>query len=65
MTDFFAAPLKLHKQMLDAQRASLAAGARALGAGRAAKQMQETAHKMAQANIAAMAMWARLWGVGK
>lgn len=57
MTDWFSASIRLQKQMLDA-------GQHALGAGRSFVAMQEAGQKIAEANLAAMNAWAKLWGVG-
>ncbi|MET3825684.1 hypothetical protein ABIC16_001377 [Sphingomonas sp. PvP055] len=64
MTDWFTASIKLQQQMLDAQKASLSAGQQALGAGDTFVKMQEAGRKAAEANIAAMNAWARMWGLG-
>ncbi|MBA3879249.1 MAG: hypothetical protein C0500_06000 [Sphingobium sp.] len=65
MTDWFTASIKLQKQMLDAQKASLDAGQQALGAGRSFVAMQEAGQKVAEANLAAMNAWAKIWGIGR
>ncbi|WP_066651170.1 MULTISPECIES: hypothetical protein [Sphingomonas] len=65
MTDWFTASIKLQKQMLDAQKASLTAGQQVLGAGATMVKMQEAGQKVAKANMDAMSAWAKIWGVGK
>lgn len=58
MSDWWAASIKLQKQMLDAHRASL-------GAGEHLVRMQEAGRKAAEANVAALDAWAKLWGIGR
>ncbi len=64
MSDWFGASIKLQKQMLDAQKASLDAGRQMTSAGEQFVRMQETGRKMAEANLAAMNAWAKMWGLG-
>ncbi len=64
MTDWFTTSIKLQKQMLDAQKASLDAGQHMLGAQRSLVAMQEAGQKVAEANVAAFNAWAKLWGIG-
>ncbi len=46
----------MHKQVLDAQQASLKAG-------NALLRSQAQAHKVIEANQRAVGQWARLWGI--
>lgn len=64
MTNWCDASIRLQKQMLDAQKASLDAGQHMLGAQRSFIAMQEAGQKVAEANLAALNAWAKLWGVG-
>lgn len=64
MSDWFSTSIKLQKQLLDAHKASLDAGRKMTGAGEQFVKLQETGRQIAQANMAAMNAWAKLWGLG-
>ena len=58
MKDVFTASIRLQKQLLDAQQASISAG-------RSAVAMQEMAMQLVEANLAAIDAWAKIWGGGR
>lgn len=58
MKDLFTASIRLQKQLLDAQQASISAG-------RSAVAMQEMAMQLVEANLAAIDAWAKIWGGGR
>ncbi|MBX9882262.1 MAG: hypothetical protein K2X73_09845 [Sphingomonas sp.] len=55
MTSIFDLSLAWQRQLLDVQRAFLSAG-------EATVAWQEASRRATEANVAAMASWARLWG---
>ena len=55
MNDWWTAGIKWQAEVLEAQRRSVDAAAHGVA-------MQEVARKTAQANLAAMQGWAKLWG---
>ncbi len=63
MTNWWDASLKLQKQMLDAQKASLGAGQAAVSAGDQLVKLQQAAAKTAGANMAAWKAWAGMFGI--
>jgi len=55
MTGIFDLAIAWQRQLLDVQRAYLSAG-------EASVAWQEASRRAAEANVAALASWARLWG---
>ena len=56
VSDWWTTSIKLQADLLEAQRRTLHAAAHGVA-------MQEIARRTAQANLAAMQGWAKLWGV--
>lgn len=63
MTDLWQAALRMQADALAAQRRSLDAGAAMLAPARALVDAQDVMLKAAEANRAAWASWAKLWGI--
>jgi hypothetical protein len=57
MIDWWNTSLKLQRDMLEAQKKSMVAADHLVS-------MQEAGRKAAEANLAAMNAWAKLWGIG-
>ncbi|SOB86871.1 hypothetical protein SAMN06297144_1982 [Sphingomonas guangdongensis] len=62
MSDFFSTAVEFQRQILDAQKAQLAAAQKLLYAGKQVAQAQEVTQAAAEANLRAWKAWASLWG---